>query len=271
VTWTTRLAGADDYPVFARLFPELAVPDPVPSADDFARGMVPRVVLACDPSGRALGYAWWQPYGARAHVVHLVVDGRARRSGVGRALLEDVRARALAAGCSRWYLNVKADNAAAIALYERAGFSPEQRSWSTSLAWSALPALPDETGASAFPVAAAEDLGVAARFGIDPGRLALLRTRPGVVLLGLRSAESVVAFASFDPAFPGAYPFRVARPSLARPLLSAMLPHALERFDFVRVVVEDDRALLDALVAAGAGVLFEFVQMGGPLAPAPGE
>ena len=268
MTWTTRLAAADDYPVFARLFPELAVPDPVPTAEDFTRGMVPRVVLASDAGGQAVGYAWWQPYGARAHVVHLVVDRRARRSGAGRALLEDVRARALAAGCSRWYLNVKADNAAAIGLYSTAGFSPEHRSWSTSLPWRALASLPAEAGASPFPVEPGHDLVVAARFGVDPGRLALLRTRPGVVLLGLRSAEGVVGFASFDPAFPGAYPFRVARPALARLLLEAMHPHALEGFDFVRVVVEDDPPLLDALRTAGAGVLFEFVQMGGPLAPA---
>lgn len=54
----------------------------------------------------------------------LAVDPRHRRQGAGRALLaaaiEDVRA----AGVHRFFLEVGADNPAARALYEQAGFQP---------------------------------------------------------------------------------------------------------------------------------------------------
>ena len=61
----------------------------------------------------------------------------------------------------------------------------------------------------------------------------------------------------------GAFPFAVARPSLARPLLEAIRGHALPEFDYVRLVAEDDAALVEALVAAGGEVLIELFHMEG--------
>ena len=58
-----------------------------------------------------------------ARLYSLATESAARGRGVGRALLDaiicDVRQR----GCSALNLEVRTDNAAAIALYERAGFS----------------------------------------------------------------------------------------------------------------------------------------------------
>lgn len=69
----------------------------------------------------------------------------------------------------------------------------------------------------------------------------------------------------FDPDFPGAFPFRVAAPTLARPLLEALRPHARPGVDAVGLVVEDDDALAALLVAAGATVRARMVQYEGPL------
>jgi [ribosomal protein S18]-alanine N-acetyltransferase len=51
-------------------------------------------------------------------ILNLAVDPAARRTGVARGLLED----ALARTKGTWFLEVRASNAAAIRLYESAGF-----------------------------------------------------------------------------------------------------------------------------------------------------
>jgi [ribosomal protein S18]-alanine N-acetyltransferase len=56
------------------------------------------------------------------HVLRLVVAPTHRRAGVGRALLEGLIAWAERTGAARVMLEVRAGNAAALALYRRAGF-----------------------------------------------------------------------------------------------------------------------------------------------------
>jgi GNAT superfamily N-acetyltransferase len=256
-----RLATPPDYPAFAHLFPELGVPDPVPTAADFEGRMLPRVVILEGTDG-PIGYAFWRLYGKTAHVVHVVVDARARRQGAGRALLEDVRARVRAEGCSRWYLNVKQDNGAAIALYERCGFAIEAESWTVRATWADLDALPDpRASAAAYSPPHGEDSALAARFDIEPERLALLRKRPEIVLSALREESALVAFAAFDPRFPGVYPLRVARHELVRPLLDALRPHASH--SYTHLSVEHDRALFDLLSNAGATLVHALYRMTG--------
>jgi ribosomal-protein-alanine N-acetyltransferase len=56
------------------------------------------------------------------HVHALAVDGRARRRGLGAALLGAALADARSAGLARVHLELRASNAAALALYQRFGF-----------------------------------------------------------------------------------------------------------------------------------------------------
>jgi hypothetical protein len=82
---SARDATPSDYEVFARLFPGLQVPDPLLTQAQFeGERMLPNVIIAED--GDRLGYAYWRSYGSTAHVVHVVVDPRAWRRGVGRLL-----------------------------------------------------------------------------------------------------------------------------------------------------------------------------------------
>jgi len=53
----------------------------------------------------------------------LFVRASARGTGLGRALVSECIAHARARGCARLELDVQADNAPALALYERSGFS----------------------------------------------------------------------------------------------------------------------------------------------------
>lgn len=57
-----------------------------------------------------------------AEVLTLAVRPRARRGGIGRRLVESAAVAAKTAGAQRLFLEVAADNGAAIALYRVAGF-----------------------------------------------------------------------------------------------------------------------------------------------------
>jgi GNAT superfamily N-acetyltransferase len=56
-------------------------------------------------------------------VEDVFVEGSARGAGLGRALLETARDRALARGCARMELDVNEGNEAALALYRGLGFT----------------------------------------------------------------------------------------------------------------------------------------------------
>jgi hypothetical protein len=69
--------------------------------------------------------------------------------------------------------------------------------------------------------------------------------------------------AVFDPAFPGAFPFRVARPALAKALLQGIRHHARPEHGFVNLVIEADSERVEWLRSAGANARFEIVQYQG--------
>lgn len=260
MTFAVRDATAGDHPVFARLFPALGTDDPVLTPEQFTSRMLPTTIVA-EEDGAPVGYTFWQIHGPRAHVVQVVVDEGARSRGVGRALMEEVRRRVLAAGCTRWVLNVKQENAAAIRLYENCGLAIEQEGWAVRAEWSQLESLREPLGeVDLYTPTPDEDAVIAARFGETAERLQILRSREGIVLRALREAGTPVAFAAFDPAFPGVYPVRLARVDLARPLFEGLRPHA--RAAHVQVFVEGDRPLYDELVARGAQVRHAMYRMG---------
>jgi ribosomal-protein-alanine N-acetyltransferase len=72
--------------------------------------------------GKDVGFALSRVASDEAEVLTIVVDPTERRRGAGRALLAAVIASARASGSRHLFLEVAADNAAARALYEQAGF-----------------------------------------------------------------------------------------------------------------------------------------------------
>lgn len=62
-----------------------------------------------------------------ARLYSIVVDPVCRGRGLGRALAQDALAQARAAGCDRLDLEVRADNASALALYRALGFGEQRR------------------------------------------------------------------------------------------------------------------------------------------------
>ncbi len=82
---------------------------------------------AAGAPGRAVGWAVCQRVGEEAEVLRLGVRPALRRQGWGRMLVEGVRERLRADGATRIFLEVRAGNAAALALYRAAGFRQSGR------------------------------------------------------------------------------------------------------------------------------------------------
>ena len=254
-----RAATADDYDAYVSLFHELGIPDPVPTRERFVEAQMPVMRVAVDGSA-VVGYVTWRPYGTLVHVVQLAVDRERRGQRIGEQLLEHVRGEARAAGCDRWYLNVKRDNPPAHRLYERVGLRLELEAHAMKIAWDKVP----HVGAPCGLADPAEDATIAARFHLPVERLTTFRDRGGFQLVVVRDPD-VVAFAAYAPAFPGAAVFCAVRPDLAGALLDAMRGWSDPRYDFVRVTVEGDRPLAEAVLAMGAELTFEILRLSSPL------
>jgi ribosomal protein S18 acetylase RimI-like enzyme len=260
-----RAATVADYDAYARLMPMLEVDDPVPSRERFV-DFVARTVIA-DVAGVVVGYALMEQLADTGYVRNVVTDPAWRQRGVGLALMAALRARFVAAGATAWCLNVKPDNAAAIALYTRCGLAAAYQSSVLRFPRELELATPPPDLATA-PLPADDDDAVEARFRLLRGQLASARARRSVRVLGLYRysatlrvaageagacdrVAALVGVGSFNPAIPGAFPFRLARPELGPAFVALLRPHAPATAAYVQVGVEDDDALHAALEAAG--------------------
>ena len=272
-----RPAVAADHQAFVRLFPELEVDDPILDQAKFDRELVPTMIVVEAGEGapepdRVVGYSYFQIMKDLAYVRHIVTAPEVRRTGVGRALMAAVAERARAAGCTSWCLNVMRGNVAARALYESVGLAAAFDTKALHLDWACVDAAPEpdmrNTHVTARLIEPDDDALVETTLALVSGQLATKRAFGGRVLMGLFDGDTVVAGTVFDPTFPGAYPFRAARPDLAFALLRAIRRYARPSDLHVKVVSEDQPAIADALIAAGARVVHDIVNMKGAL-PAP--
>lgn len=256
-----RPATPEDYGTFARLFPELRVPDTVPSAEKFEREMMPTTFVA-ECEGRPAGVAYWQVMTDTGYLSILITDPAARRTGVGRALMTAVRDRFREAACEEWRLNVLPVNVAAIRLYESFGLERAWRSRALWFPWSALDGRP--ASFSPRPIEPDDDAHVEHESGMMLGLVANARAK-GRVLLMIERGDQVTGAAAFDPSFPGAFPFRAKTIDDAVSLLHAIRPHARESDEGIAIATEDQEPLADALIEIGATVRVETMHMRGPL------
>jgi ribosomal-protein-alanine N-acetyltransferase len=107
-----------------------AFPDDAWSAETFWSELAERTTrryVVAEAGGRLVGYAGIAVVGAEADLQTIAVADAARGAGLGRRLLAEVTAAAAAAGVRRMFLEVRADNPAAIALYRSAGWQETGR------------------------------------------------------------------------------------------------------------------------------------------------
>lgn len=265
----TRAATPADYEDFVRLVPELRVDDPIPTRERWERLLMPGTLMF-EEGGKVVAYVYMQVLEGTGYVRNVVVDPSRQGQGVGRAVMEIVAARLREASCSSFCLNVKPDNTPAIRLYERVGMRRSYAMTALRFPWDLVDRFPRAEGSvEAREVAPSDDARIEAAFGLPAGQVAHDRVKGArvqrVVVDSAVGGDAVVGYASFDPEFPGSYPFRVARPALAALLLSALRPHARPEPPYMQVVVEDDDALTELLVATGALVRLRAFHMRGPL------
>jgi GNAT superfamily N-acetyltransferase len=258
-----RPAAAVDHAVLVRLFPELGVPDPVPSRDRYIDSIAPDALVAVGGED-VLGIVWARQRGDVLHVVYLITDPLCRRRGIGMALMEAAAARGRALGLEQWMLNVKPDNAAARALYAKCGMVTVMESASMRLTWDSVARLPaSPAGTTVNPLQ--DDGPFEAALGMGHGELAAMRALPGRVFFGAVHENVPVGVIGFDAAFPGASPFRFRAPVYARALLEAVRPLARPGDVALHAFVEGDPPLEAALAAVGAVANLRTLRLAGPL------
>ena len=236
-----RPARLDDYPVFTRLSPELRVDDPIPSAERWKADIAPTTLIA-EREARPVGYGFFQLLHGIGYVRNVVSAPEARRSGVGRALMAAMAAHFRSRGAGAWCLNVKPTNLPAVRLYESLGMKSMYPSAALRISWDKLDDLPaDPPNAVVTFITESDDAELETALGLQAGLLTDYRGRRRTLLQVRHAAtREPLGAAAFDPAFPGAFPFRVRHPQHGPLLLRAMRHHALSEHDWVQLVIEDD-------------------------------
>ena len=257
-----RSAVPEDYDAYARLFLELGIDDPVPSRDRFAGELASRILVAVD--GDIVGYALYEVLAEVGYVRNLVSDTTRRRTGVGRALMTYLRDRFVAAGATSWCLNVKPENTAAVTLYERCGMRAMYRSQGVRMPREvALPPVPSDV--TLVPVPPETDAVVEPAFHLLRGQLASARTKTDRRVVQLVRGDAVLAVAVFTPAFPGAFPCRIADAKDAAALAAHLRALSPPEASWVQLGVENDKAFCAELVRLGGFVHVEIMHMRGDL------
>ncbi|HWU87088.1 MAG TPA: GNAT family N-acetyltransferase [Kofleriaceae bacterium] len=259
---TLRHATVDDYDAYARLSHELDTDDPTPTRSQFVERLCSRTIVAVE-ADRVVGYALYERMTDAGYIRNVVSDPDLRRRGIGRALMEELRAIFVAGGATRWCLNVKPDNAAAIALYEHCGMRTAYRSAALRLPREATLASPPPS-LRLSRVAPADDALLEQQYELLPGQLASSRAKGGRELLQLVRDGETVGVAVWTPGL-GAFPFRVREPALGAPFLAHLRTRATLDALHIQVVVEDDEALRAEVLGLGARVALEMLHLRGPL------
>jgi len=261
-----RSGTPEDYAAFARLFLELGVREPPPSSEVWAAEFAPLAWFQDGPEG-PVAYVVADVLGDLGYVVQLVVDASARRQGLGRRMLEEVAAHFRTRGCTRWGLNVKRDNTAALVLYGSFGMRPLREAVTLTVSRAQVQALPAApAGLEVVPVVEAEWAPLTAAFRMMPEKLARFSKRSSHQLLRLArpGAPEPTRLGMMDLRRGGVlFPFFAATPGHARVLLEEAFRRA--GAEELQVAVTDDTPLAEVLRGAGAQTVMETLELQGPL------
>jgi ribosomal protein S18 acetylase RimI-like enzyme len=270
-------ATPEDYDAFATLFVELGMGDPVPTRERFTREILPTCLVARPhASAEIVGYAFFAVLDACVYVRHLVAAPSARRQGVGRALMHEVAKIARTRGATRWTLNTRRDNHAALKLYEGLGMARSHVSYALKVLWETVDqARADGVGIEGYVVDSIspdEQTTLEAELAMVSGTLESARQAGGRSLLVARLRKPSGGLASdaqgaavFDPVFPGAPTFRARSVDAAFALLFAMQTARRPEHDLTHVLFSGDRHVVDGLLAQGATLNAELYVLEGTL------
>ncbi|CAN5883944.1 hypothetical protein BH11MYX2_BH11MYX2_12490 [soil metagenome] len=253
-----RDAIPGDYDTYVRLFGELGVEDLIPTAETFAIELVPRILVATRDS-TVTGYLLWELLESTGYVRNIVADPAHRRRGIGAALMAAARERF--AGATDWCLNVKVENAAAIALYERCGMRVRHTTVVMRLAADiVLP--PPTAGLTVAHLPPDRDAEIEPLFDLLPGQLASARKKTGRVVVALSRGNAVLGIAVMMSI--GAFPFRVLDASHAGTFMALLRPMGALDAPWLQFSADNDEARVE-LTRLGCTTRMELFHMRGSL------
>jgi ribosomal protein S18 acetylase RimI-like enzyme len=256
-----RDARREDYAAFTAFWRELAIDQPPPSGDMWDAHLRPTTLFLEDEDRVLAAYACIFPQGPRGDVRQIVVAPAFRGRGVGRQLMAAVRRRLLAAGCRDWRLEVRADNAPAIALYRAMGMEVLRDIYSLriTLANAVAFARPGDVA----EVAAVEEAALERSYDYGVGMLRRWRDLGRDTVIW-RIGERALArmWSDFLPDGSLVIPFHATTREDTAALVAAMLARRQPAwFEIVTM----DVAAREALLAAGAVVHDHQLEMGASL------
>lgn len=260
-----RAARREDHPDFVRFQRQIGTeqsPFEIDWWDAHYRG---HTFFLETEAGEAVAYALTVPLGTRGDVRQIAVDHAWRGRGIGRQLMTEVARRLREAGCQDWHLEVRADNAPAIALYQRMGMDVlhEIRVLRIARADAERFAATRSGRLSVEPVEPAHDAAFEQRFDLGSGQLARWRTaRPQAVMWQIGEVALTHYMPSFLPDCGLLFPFRAPDADHAAHLVAQACELGMpERVELCAI----EPAVGDALLAEGAVAYDYQLEMGGPL------
>jgi ribosomal protein S18 acetylase RimI-like enzyme len=277
---TLRPAHLADYDQVEALFAELNVPGHFPDRSRFETEWLPVVIVATRAVGagpeKVVGYIWPVTAASSVHIRHLAVSPDVRRQGVAKALMLETAKVYRAQGKTSWWLNVKPENEAAIALYQSLDFTAQATSAAVSVTWDLVlqqaqralahegrdigqAAVDDLEGAAPWA-----DRKIEALFGFESGRIDGVRSLGHRVLRCLVANGKVVSFGAFDPGFPGSSPIAAVSPEWVWAQLATFRSSARPGETSLSVFSEDER-VANELLAHGAKLELRVMKMVGKL------
>ncbi|HEY5944556.1 MAG TPA: N-acetyltransferase [Kofleriaceae bacterium] len=217
------------------------------------------------PIGELVAYALIVPLGSRGDVRQIAVDPTWRGRGIGKRLMEVVRAQLREAGCRDWHLEVRSENETAIALYRSVGMTVLHeidvmrlsREGAERFAATRSGALRVE------PVDLTQDVALEQRFDLGSGQLQRWRSaRPNAVMWHIGG----VALTHYMPGFLHdcglLFPFRAPDADHAAHLIAEACSFGMPKLVELCAI---ERPVATALRAVGAQVYDHEIEMGGPL------
>jgi ribosomal protein S18 acetylase RimI-like enzyme len=259
-----RAARPDDYDAWLGFWGELGLTSTPPTRERWLAGILPNTIFL-EEDGVLAAYNLSFAFGARGDVRQVAVAPEFRKRGVGKQLMAAVAAKLRAAGCTDWRLEVRADNAPAIALYRAAGMQPlrdlhivrmardacEHFAASRSGRYAATAVIPDD------------DARLEAAFDLGAGQIQRWRTfRPQspIVRIDFDAMTQINRELSVDRGL--LFPFEAPDPDHAAHLMAEALPNMPMAYELQLA----RPALHRALLAAGAIPEEHLIEFTGQLA-----
>jgi len=245
-----RAARPEDYDAWLGFWREIGVPGLPPTRERWALHLM-RHTMFLEDDGVLAAYNLSYPFGARGDVRQVAVDPAFRRRGVGKQLMAAVAAKLRAAGCTEWRLEVRAENAAAIALYRSVGMRPLRDVHSLKMSRDACERFAASRSGrhAASAVIPADDAALEAAFDFGTGQLQRWRTfRADCPIVRIGFDAMVQINRAMAPTNGLLFPFIAPDADVAAHLMAEAVPHMPASYE----VSLTQPAIHQALLAAGA-------------------